>query len=105
MKAWTLDAFDAAPTLRDDLPEPAGEIIVAVKATSVNPVDAAIAAGMLRGMAEYTFPVTLGRDFAGVTAAGDEVFGFVAHAGPDVHAGAGPSASRSTGSSPPSRRR
>ncbi len=42
MKAYTLDGFDAAPGLRDDLPEPVaadGELVVAVKATSVNPVD------------------------------------------------------------------
>ena len=55
----------------------------------MNPVDAAIAGGMLRGMAEYTFPVILGRDFAGVVeATGEEVFGFVPHAAPDVSAGA-----------------
>ena len=65
MKAFTLDSFDAAPGLRDDLPEPTGERIVRVQATSVNPVDGAIAAGMLKGMAEYSFPVILGRDFAG----------------------------------------
>src|SRR4051794_21714695 len=98
MKAFTLDGFDAAPGLRDDLPAPtaaAGEMIVAVKATSVNPVDAMIAAGLLRRSAAYRFPVTLGRDFAGIVEqgagefeAGDEVFGFVAPTGPDVHRGA-----------------
>ena len=55
----------------------------------MNPVDAAIAGGMLRGMAEYAFPVILGRDFAGVVEdTGEEVFGFVPHAAPDVAAGA-----------------
>ncbi len=49
------------------------------------------------GMAEYEFPVTLGRDFAGVVEefgsevtryeVGDEVFGFVLHANPAVHDG------------------
>jgi len=94
MRAFTLDEFDAAPGWRDDLPEPEGDVIVRVQATSVNPVDAAIAAGMLRGMAEYDFPVILGRDFAGVVeraagefVEGDEVFGFVPHVGPNVHAG------------------
>jgi NADPH:quinone reductase-like Zn-dependent oxidoreductase len=94
MKAFTLDAFDAAPGPRDDLPEPEGELIVRVEATSVNPVDAAIAGGLLRGMAEYAFPVVLGRDYAGVVeqagrgfAVGDEVFGFVAHAAPGVGSG------------------
>jgi NADPH:quinone reductase-like Zn-dependent oxidoreductase len=88
MKAFTLDSFDAAPGLRDDLPEPSGERIVRVQASSVNPVDAAISGGMLRGMAEYRFPVILGRDYAGTIAAtGEEVFGFVPHADPDVGAG------------------
>ena len=88
MKAFTLDSFDSAPGIRTDLPDPSGEQIVRVDATSVNPVDAAIAGGMLRGMAEYAFPVVLGRDFAGVVeATGEEVFGFVPHAAPDVGAG------------------
>jgi NADPH2:quinone reductase len=52
---------------------------------------------MLKEMAEYEFPVTLGRDFAGVVedvgsaasryAAGDEVYGFVTAADPTVHKG------------------
>jgi Zn-dependent alcohol dehydrogenase len=47
----------------------------------------AIAAGMLKGMVEQVFPITLGRDFAGTleavgdgvtaVAVGDEVFGVV----------------------------
>jgi NADPH2:quinone reductase len=100
MRAFTLDSFESHPHLRDDLPTPAvgaGEVLVRVHASSVNPADAAIAAGMLRGMAEYEFPVTLGRDFAGVVEdagsavsrykAGDEVYGFVVHANPTVHDG------------------
>ncbi len=68
-----------------------------VVASSVNPVDAFIAAGALKEMAEYEFPVILGRDFAGTVervgdsvdgpAVGDEVFGFVRHASPTVGAG------------------
>jgi NADPH:quinone reductase-like Zn-dependent oxidoreductase len=101
MRAIVLPAFDAGPAQRDDLPEPTagdGEIVVRVQASSANPVDNAIAAGMLKGMAEYRFPVVLGRDFAGVVeqagagvttfAEGDEVYGLVPHMGPDVHAGA-----------------
>ncbi|MDA0172873.1 hypothetical protein OJ998_27475 [Solirubrobacter taibaiensis] len=88
MKAWTLDAFDAAPGLRDDLPEPEGELIVAVKATSVNPVDMWVASGGMGAFAEHVFPVTLGRDFAGVTDAGEEVFGFIPPVWPNVHRGA-----------------
>src|SRR4051812_47466179 len=77
MKAWTLDGFDAAPGLRDDIAEPDGDVVVAVKATSVNPVDHWILGGAMRQYAEYAFPVVLGRDFAGVTDGGEEVFGFV----------------------------
>lgn len=97
MRAFTLDSFDSQPGFRDDLPKPnvgADDVLVRVQASSVNPADAAIASGMLKGMAEYEFPVTLGRDFAGVVeevganvsqhAAGDAVYGFVRHASPAV---------------------
>ncbi len=100
MRAFTLDGFESTPGLRDDLPTPgvgAGEVLVRMHASSVNPADAAIASGMLKGMAEYEFPVTLGRDFAGVVEevgsgvtrheVGDEVFGFVLHANPAVRDG------------------
>jgi NADPH:quinone reductase-like Zn-dependent oxidoreductase len=99
MRAFTLDGFDTQPSLRD-LPEPditAEELLVNVHASSVNPVDAFIAAGYLQQYSEYEFPVTLGRDFAGVVervgsgvtayAAGDEVFGYVRAASPNVHRG------------------
>jgi NADPH:quinone reductase-like Zn-dependent oxidoreductase len=72
MRAVTLDAFDAAPAVRDDLPDPtgaAGGLVVRVRASSVNPVDNAIAAGMLREMVEHVFPVVLGRDYAGIVEA------------------------------------
>ena len=52
---------------------------------------------MLEGMVEHAFPITLGRDFAGVVqelgadvtgfSVGDEVFGFVPGMSPIVHAG------------------
>ena len=100
MRAFTLDSFDSPPRLRDDLPEPlpaGNELLVRVHASSVNPVDAAIAAGVLKEMAEHDFPVTLGRDFAGVVErvgdgvsryhAGDEVFGFLPATNPSVHDG------------------
>jgi NADPH:quinone reductase-like Zn-dependent oxidoreductase len=97
MKAFVLPAFDAAPELRElDDPVPGdGELLVRVQASSANPVDNAIVAGYLKSMAEHRFPVTLGRDFAGVVehgagsfSEGDAVYGLVPHAGPDVHAGA-----------------
>ena len=100
MRAVVLTDFDAPPVLVEDLPtpEPAdGELLVRVQASSANPVDNAIAAGMLKGMFEYEFPVVLGRDFAGVVEqggpgvtrfeAGDEVFGYMPHADPAVHHG------------------
>ena len=100
MRTFTLDSFDARPVLRDDITEPqAGddEALVRVHASSVNPVDVFIAAGALKDMAEHEFPVTLGRDFAGIVEqvgsdashyrVGDEVFGFLLHANPTVHHG------------------
>src|SRR5687767_13207905 len=100
MKAVTLDSFDGPPALREDLPAPTpagGEVLVRVQASSANPVDNSIAAGMLKDMVEHEFPVTLGRDYAGVVeqvgpdvtryAVGDEVFGFLMHANPTVHDG------------------
>jgi NADPH:quinone reductase-like Zn-dependent oxidoreductase len=100
MNAVTFDALDTPPRRRDDLDEPeagSGQVLVRVRASSANPVDNAIAAGMLAQMVEHDFPVTLGRDYAGVVeavgegvsdfAAGDEVFGFLTSGNP-VHDGA-----------------
>lgn len=101
MRAITLNSPDTAPVLRDDLPEPApgdNEVLVRVHASSVNPVDNSIAAGMLAQMGiEYAYPVTLGRDYSGVVERvgaavtdyqpGDEVFGFLLHANPTAHDG------------------
>jgi len=102
MRAVVLTAFDTPPALRDDIPAPSpapNEVLVRVHASSVNPVDASIAAGLLRQMGvEYEFPVVLGRDYAGVVETlgadvteyrpGDDVFGFVLHANPNAHEGA-----------------
>jgi NADPH:quinone reductase-like Zn-dependent oxidoreductase len=100
MRAFTLTSFDAPPALRDDVPAPtpAGNaVLVRVHASAANPVDNAIAAGMLSGMVEHEFPVILGRDYAGVVervgsdvtrySVGDEVYGFLVHANPTVHEG------------------
>jgi NADPH:quinone reductase len=101
MKAITVDETGAPPAARDDLPAPSPgprEVLVRVQASSVNPVDDSIAAGMLAGMGvEHQYPVILGRDYAGVVeqvgddvtgfAAGDEVFGFLLHADPTVRDG------------------
>ncbi len=102
MRAITVDSQGTPPALREDVPEPApaeNEILVRVHASSVNPVDNGIAAGMLAGMGvPHEYPVILGRDYAGVVeqvganvtgyAPGDQVFGFILHANPAVHDGA-----------------
>src|SRR3954471_23051971 len=100
VKAFVLTSFDAPPEMREDLPAPRPselQVLVRVHASSANPVDNAIAAGMVREMVEHEFPVVLGRDYAGVVeevgsgvtryAPGDEVYGFVRHANPTVHDG------------------
>src|SRR5256886_10131047 len=101
MKAVTITAFDTPPVLREDLPSPTlgpNEVLVRVRASSVNPADNSIAAGMLKQMGvEYEFPVILGRDYVGLVervnpdvaayAVGDEVFGFLMHANPTVRDG------------------
>src|SRR3954463_7860699 len=102
MRAVTVNGPDTPPALREDLPDPTpaeNEILVRVQASSVNPVDNSIAAGMLAQMGvEYDYPVTLGRDYAGVVEQvgsavsgyrpGDQVFGFLLHADPTAHDGA-----------------
>ena len=102
MQAVTLDRPDAPPALSRDLtaPTPAdNEVLVRVHASSVNPVDHSIAAGMLAQMGvEYEYPVILGRDYAGVVEqagagvsryqTGDQVFGFLLHANPTARHGA-----------------
>ena len=101
MRAIALTAADTPPATID-LPATApaeDQVLVRVHASSVNPVDNAIAAGLLLGMGvEHEFPVTLGRDYAGVVeqvganvtgyAPGDQVYGFILHANPAVHDGA-----------------
>jgi len=100
MKAITLDELGSQPAIRADLPSPAPgphEVLIRVRASSVNPVDNAIAAGLLKDMVEHELPITLGRDYAGVVeqvgaegtrfGVGDEVFGFIGAMNPTVHAG------------------
>jgi NADPH:quinone reductase len=100
MRAFTIDGANAAPGLRSDVAEPTpapGEVLVRVRASSVNAVDGAIADGLLAEIADHAFPVTLGRDYAGTVERvgdavtqhrpGDAVFGFLPHADPAVQAG------------------
>jgi NADPH:quinone reductase len=100
MKAVVLEELGSPPVVRRGLPDPTpgpGELLVRVRASAVNPMDNAIVAGMVKDMVEHVFPITLGRDFAGVVeevgadvsglVPGDEVFGFVPAMTPVVHAG------------------
>jgi len=101
VKAVALTTLETPPALREDLQAPTpgpNEVLVRVRASSVNPADNSIAGGMLKQMGiEYEFPVILGRDYAGVVeqvgadvtrySVGDEVFGFVLHANPTVRDG------------------
>jgi NADPH:quinone reductase len=99
MRAIMLESFESDPTLQE-IPTPQiapNEVLVRVRASSVNPVDNAIVSGMLKDMVEHEFPILLGRDFSGVVeqagsevrglSEGDEVFGFVPGMSPQVHNG------------------
>ena len=90
MRAYVLESFETEPRMID-LPQPEiadNELLIRVHAVSVNPVDLAIASGGAKDWLEYRFPVTLGRDLAGVVErvgpsvstfdVGDKVFGYIA---------------------------
>ncbi|HEY1562232.1 MAG TPA: NADP-dependent oxidoreductase [Caulobacteraceae bacterium] len=88
MKAIRIHEFGDTGVLElEELPEPipaAGEVLIEVRAASVNPVDYKIREGKYPAVTSEMLPVTLGRDVAGVIAAvgegatdfetGDEVF-------------------------------
>ncbi len=90
MKAVRIHAFGGPEVLvYEDAPRPepaAGEVVVKVHATSLNPVDRGTRAGYLQGMVNFTLPFIPGLDLAGVVeavgegvttvAAGDAVYGF-----------------------------
>jgi len=77
-----LQADEVEPSLPD-----ASQVLVAVKAASVNPVDFKIRSGKYPAVKEDRLPYTLGRDVSGIVEAcgaeatafrpGDEVFGMV----------------------------
>lgn len=79
MRALAFAGRDDKLTVQDvPTAEPGqGQVRVAVEAASVNGIDAATAAGYLWDLLPATFPVVLGRDFAGtVTSADEDVTGF-----------------------------
>src|SRR6266700_947923 len=61
MKAIAIDDFGTQPTLHDlPVPEPGkGEVLVRVRASSVNGFDVAVAAGCAKGIMEHHFPAVL----------------------------------------------
>ncbi|MEV0688096.1 NADP-dependent oxidoreductase [Nocardia sp. NPDC050378] len=99
MRAVNVPAAGEQPQLTD-LPTPTpgeGTVLVRVVAAGLNPIDNGIASGMMAQMGmEQRYPVTLGRDAAGVVQAlgpgvdhlrvGDEVFGHILLA-PPISAG------------------
>ena len=88
VRAVVIDAFGDSPHLATfPRPEPSpDQVLIEVRAASVNAFDWKAAEGRFRDSFEYRFPVTIGRDYAGVVAAvgsavtrvgpGDEVFGY-----------------------------
>jgi NADPH:quinone reductase-like Zn-dependent oxidoreductase len=90
VRAVQFDGYGDASVLRvDDVDEPtagAGQVLVRVKATGLNPAEAKIRSGMARTYADLTFPARQGSELAGVIVAlgagvsqwsvGDEVLGW-----------------------------
>jgi NADPH:quinone reductase-like Zn-dependent oxidoreductase len=70
MRAMGIEEFgDPSAIRRLDVPDPPvgpDYVLIRVKAAGVNPVDAAIRGGSLRGAFPHLFPVVLGWDAAGV---------------------------------------
>lgn len=66
MRAVRIHGYGGPEVMRiDEVPIPTGEVLVRVRAASVNPIDWKIRRGMLASMIPISFPRTLGRDCAG----------------------------------------
>ena len=98
MRALTLESFDAPPTVIE-IPDPVageGEVLVRVRAASLNAFDTGVAAGFMQAFMSYEFPVVIGSDLAGTIealgagvdglAVGDRVFGMMGWKG-TIHDG------------------
>jgi NADPH:quinone reductase-like Zn-dependent oxidoreductase len=98
MKALASTSFDEQPTVTE-VPNPvpaAGELLVRVRAASVNAYDTFVAMGAMKDYMPYEFPAVIGSDLAGTVegvgenvegfAVGDRVFGMMGMK-PVVHDG------------------
>jgi NADPH:quinone reductase-like Zn-dependent oxidoreductase len=77
LKAIRIHSYGGPEVLvYEDAPRPtpaAGEVLVKVHATALNPVDSSTRAGHLQGMVDFAFPFIPGLDLAGVVeAVGDD---------------------------------
>jgi NADPH:quinone reductase-like Zn-dependent oxidoreductase len=71
MKVYAIDAYKAPVTLHQ-LPEPVagpGEVVVAIAAASVNPIDVKVRSGAFKAILPYDMPLVLGHDLAGTVVA------------------------------------
>lgn len=98
MKAVTMHAHGGPDVLRyETVPDPVAqepdEVVVAIKAASVNAADSSVRIGRLAG--PVSLPHILGRDFSGVVVSagpqadlrpGEEVYGVCPHAGEGTYA-------------------
>ncbi|HEY0611296.1 MAG TPA: alcohol dehydrogenase catalytic domain-containing protein, partial [Chitinophaga sp.] len=83
MKKVTFNRFGGTEVLEiTEAPMPVGEIIVKVKAVSINPLDWKLWQGEMKLMSGRKFPKSVGIDFSGIVVhgngkyhQGDEVFG------------------------------
>jgi NADPH:quinone reductase-like Zn-dependent oxidoreductase len=68
MKSIILNAYEQAPSLDEvAIPEPAeNEVLVRIKAATLNPLDVKLQRGVLHGFFPLSFPSQLGTDLSGV---------------------------------------
>lgn len=81
MKAIVIENYgEPTELVEKDLPVPepaANEVLVQIKATSVNPIDWKVRRGYMKSRSSWEFPVVLGWDLAGIIAkVGDNVHDF-----------------------------
>src|SRR3954454_3923855 len=80
MKAYAVEKYGPTGLKPVDIPEPtvgARDLLVEVKAASINPLDKMVRNGEFKQLLKYKRPFTLGHDVAGVvTEVGAQVRGF-----------------------------